>query len=57
VQFSREAATATGIFSGRVEHLSSGRRARFSSAKELLVILQTLLDEIGTTTGTEKLRH
>ena len=49
VQFSREAGTQAGIFSGRVEHLSSGRRARFNSAEELLTILRKLLDELGAT--------
>jgi len=46
VQFSREAGSATGVFSGRVEHLSSGRRARFASKEELIGNLQQLLDEV-----------
>lgn len=49
VQFSREAGTPAGIFSGRVEHLSSGRRARFSSEEELLTVLGKLLDDLGET--------
>ena len=49
VQFSREAGTEAGIFAGRVEHLSSGRRARFSSEQELLIVLRQQLEEIGTT--------
>jgi hypothetical protein len=53
VQFSREACTQAGVFSGRVEHLSSGRRARFSSKEELLAILAKLLDEIGAAPETE----
>jgi hypothetical protein len=47
VQFSREASAQTGNFSGRVEHLSSGRRGRFSSTQELVDILEKLLDELG----------
>lgn len=47
VQFTREAGTHAGIFSGRVEHLSSGRRARFNSADELLKTLEKMLDELG----------
>jgi len=49
VQFSREAGTETGIFAGRVEHLSTGRRARFSSEHELLLVLRQQLEEIGAT--------
>ncbi len=47
VQFSRETRTATGTFSGRIEHLSSGRRARFASTKELLASLGKMLDSLG----------
>ena len=49
VQFSREAGEGGEIFAGRVEHLSSGRRARFDSPAELLGILERLLDELGKT--------
>ena len=45
VQFSRETSTGTGVFSGRIEHLNSGRRARFASKDELLENLIRLLDE------------
>jgi len=48
VQFTREVGPRSEIFAGRVEHLSSGRRARFGSAEELLAILQQQLAEIGT---------
>ncbi len=51
VQFSQETSTRTGLFSGRVEHLNSGRRARFGSRQELLAALQRLLDEIEETSG------
>jgi hypothetical protein len=47
VQFSREAGTPTRVFAGRVEHLSSGRRARFQTREELLAILTKLLNEVG----------
>ena len=47
VQFSRETRTKTGIFSGRIEHLSSGRRARFATTEELLAALGKMLDELG----------
>ena len=46
VQFSAESDTRTGVFSGRVEHLNSGRRAQFGSRQELLAALVRLLDEI-----------
>ena len=48
VQFSRDASTQAAVFAGRVEHLSSGRRARFGSAEELVTVLGALLDELGT---------
>ena len=47
VQFSRETRPRAGAFSGRVEHISSGRRARFASTEELLAVLGKLLDELG----------
>ena len=47
VQFSRETNPRARKFSGRVEHMSSGRRARFTSAPELLAALRTLLVELG----------
>ena len=46
VQFSRESGTCSQVFSGRVEHLNSGRRARFGSRQELLAVLERLLAEI-----------
>ena len=45
VQFSRETSTSAGAYSGRVEHLNSGQRGRFSSPDELLALLGRLLDE------------
>ena len=47
VQFSRETNPRTRTFSGRVEHMSSGRRARFASSRELLAVLRALLGELG----------
>ena len=47
VQFSRETNPHTRKFSGRVEHMSSGRRARFASSRELLAVLGRLLRELG----------
>jgi hypothetical protein len=47
VQFSRETTAKTGTFSGRVEHLSSGRRARFATTAELLAVLWKMLGELG----------
>lgn len=52
VQFTRDAGQA-GIFAGRVEHLSSGRRGRFNSAEELLTILGNLLNELGVASDTQ----
>jgi hypothetical protein len=49
VQFSRDTGDLSGPCSGRVEHLSSGRRAQFHSPEELLAILGRLLDELGAT--------
>jgi hypothetical protein len=47
VQFTRETRSRAGIFAGRVEHMSSGRRARFASKQELLAALETMLDQLG----------
>ena len=51
VQFSRETRSQGGVFSGRVEHMSSGRRARFGSRQELLAVLGKMLDELGEERG------
>jgi hypothetical protein len=47
VQFSRETRPGGGVVAGRVEHISSGRRARFATPDELIAALATLLDELG----------
>ena len=46
VQFSREADGSEGKFSGRVEHLNSGRREHFGSPRELIALLQRMLGEV-----------
>jgi len=47
VQFTRDTRAQSGPFSGRVEHISSGRRGRFASPPELLAVLTKMLDELG----------
>jgi hypothetical protein len=49
VQFTRASEGLPETFSGRVEHLSSGRRARFESPEELVATLRRLLDELSKT--------
>jgi hypothetical protein len=49
VQFSRDSSEQAGIFTGRIEHLSSGRRAHFHSPDELVATLERLLAELGDT--------
>lgn len=46
VQFSHQSGGGKATFSGRVEHLHSGRRASFASREELLAKLERLLDEV-----------
>jgi len=46
VQLSRDTAPGSGIFAGRVEHLNSGRQARFDSPQSLLAVLDRLLRDI-----------
>jgi len=47
VQFSRETRARAGPFAGRVEHMSSGRRARFASAQQLVAALRKLIGQLG----------
>jgi hypothetical protein len=47
VQFHRAGSEPAARFSGRVEHLSSGRRDDFSSSAELLAILDRMLVQLG----------
>ena len=46
IQLSHDTTPDSGIFAGRVEHLSSGRRQRFASGKELLAMVMRLLSDI-----------
>ena len=46
VQFSIESGTRVGVFSGRVEHLNTGRRARFTSDDDLVAVMKRMLAEI-----------
>jgi hypothetical protein len=46
VQFSTETGARTRVFTGRVEHLNSGRRARFASPQDLLAVLRRLLGDL-----------
>jgi hypothetical protein len=47
IQLSRDTSPESGVFAGRVEHLASGRRQRFASAKELLAAVIRLLRDMG----------
>jgi hypothetical protein len=53
LQFSHDTDAKGGMFAGRVEHLQSGRRARFASAQELVAVLTRLLSETHEPTETE----
>jgi len=46
IQLSHDTTPDSGIFAGRIEHLSSGRRQRFASGKELLAMVMRLLREL-----------
>jgi len=46
IQLSHDTTPDSGIFAGRIEHLSSGRRRRFASGKELLAMLMRLLSDL-----------
>jgi hypothetical protein len=54
VQFSRDTHRATDACAGRVEHLSTGGRAHFSSASELLEALDRLLAASGDGSDSEE---
>jgi hypothetical protein len=51
VQFTHETGTKPGAFSGRVEHLSTGQRARFESAQELVEFVNAVLQDPRLTRG------
>ncbi len=46
VQLSRDTRGPPGVFAGRLQHLSTGRRVRFNSETELVAALLRLLAEI-----------
>lgn len=46
VQFAADAESHGSNCSGRIEHLSSGRRVRFNSKDELVEVLERMLDEL-----------
>jgi len=46
IQLSHDTTPDSGIFAGRIEHLTSGRRQRFSSGKELLAVVMRLLSDL-----------
>jgi hypothetical protein len=46
IQLSHDTTPDSGIFAGRIEHLSSGRRRRFASGKELLSVVMRLLSDL-----------
>ncbi len=48
VQFRTTAGQAAGDFAGRVEHMTSGQAARFSSSEELLAFLMRILLQVST---------
>jgi len=50
VQFGRDTAVATGRMAGRVEHVVSGKVARFQSLDELVAFMTEVLREIEETT-------
>ena len=51
VQFSPETSLADGPLGGRVEHVHSGRSARFESLDQLLAFVGRVLSESSITVG------
>ena len=49
VQFGRETAVDTGRMAGRVEHVVSGKVARFQSLEELVAFLTEVLRVVAST--------
>ena len=50
VQFRRETVVDTGHIAGRVEHVVSGKVARFQSLDELMAFMIEVLREVAETT-------
>jgi hypothetical protein len=48
VQFGRETALDTGRMAGRVEHVVSGKAARFQSVDELMAFMTEVLREVAS---------
>ena len=49
VQFGRETAVDIGRMAGRVEHVVSGKGARFQSLDELVAFMREVLREVAST--------
>ena len=49
VQFGRETALDTGRMAGRVEHVVSGKAARFQSVDELMAFMTEVLRAVAST--------
>jgi hypothetical protein len=49
VQFGRETDLDTGRMAGRVEHVVSGKAARFQSVDELMAFMTEVLREVAST--------
>jgi hypothetical protein len=50
VQFGRETAIDAGCIAGRVEHVVSGKAARFQSLNDLMAFMTAMLREVEDTT-------
>jgi hypothetical protein len=46
VQFRTDAGNASGHFAGRIEHMTSGQAARFSSPEELVAFMTRVLTQV-----------
>jgi hypothetical protein len=53
VQLSDQTDSAADVPTGRVEHIDSGRRARFSSREELWIFIETMLAQEASGEGEE----
>jgi hypothetical protein len=56
IQLSHDTTPDSGVFAGRIEHLSSGRRQRFASGKELLSMVMRLLHDLDAPSKDQKPR-
>lgn len=46
IQLSHDTTPESGVFAGRIEHLSSGQRQRFTSGRDLLAAVMRVLGEL-----------